>query len=105
MRFSQGMDALNAGKKVTREDWIKTRYFLKEGDNIYCYQKSLKHYIYNENIMLSDGWLIAYENGNFNNMKEYHFCEIIPLLVAGAIAKKKFGRIHTFILILQQKLL
>jgi len=40
-------------------------------------------YIYNDDIMISDGWLVE---GDEN---EYSFCEIIPFLQKGAKAKLK----------------
>ena len=90
MKFCEAMDLLKAGSKVTRQPWIDGVYFLMEGEDVKSFQPKLAPYQYNEDIMVSDGWLIV------GSEDEYKFCEIIPFLMQGAKAKLKDWK-ETFI--------
>lgn len=88
MDFRAAMDALKAGRKVTRERWSNGVYFSMEGKEVKSCQPMLSTFVYNEDIMISDGWLIT-EGENFHNQKEFSFSEIIPFLHSGYKAKLK----------------
>ena len=88
MKFDEAMDHLKDGKKVTRELWKETVYFRMVDKSVKSFQPQLTHYVYNEDIMVSDGW-IASINGNNKIQKEYKFCDIISLLQQGYKAKLK----------------
>lgn len=81
MKFCEAMDLLKSGHKVTRQPWSDGVYFLMDGQDVKSYQPMLRHYAYNEDIMVSTGWLID------EDPKEYSFSEIIPMLQSGSKAK------------------
>ena len=83
MDFCQAMDKLKEGGKVTRNAWKGSVYFKVVDNEVRTYQPSLRPYVYNDEIMISEGWLII------GNEKEYRFCEIILFLQQGAHAKLK----------------
>jgi hypothetical protein len=83
MKFCEAIDKLKAGSKVTREPWKDGVYFLMDGNDVKSFQPRLAHYIYNEDIMVSDEWLVD------DDEKEYSFCEIIPFLQNGSKARIK----------------
>jgi hypothetical protein len=83
MKFCDAMDSLKAGAKVTRHPWREGVYFKMVGEDVKSFQPRLINYSYNEDIMVSDGWLVD------DLPTEYKFCEIIPLLVNGSKAKLK----------------
>jgi len=83
MDFCQAMDKLKEGGKVTRNAWKGNVYFKVVDNEVRTYQPKLMPYIYNDDIMISDGWHVE---GDEN---EYSFCEIIPFLQKGAKAKLK----------------
>ena len=83
MKFCEAMDALKAGSKITRQPWADGVFFLMSGEDVKSYQPVLRHYTYNEDIMVSTGWLVD------SDEKEYSFCEIIPFLVKGSKARLK----------------
>ncbi len=83
MKFCEAMDKLKSGSKVTRDPWKDGVYFLMVDKDVKSFQPLLSAYIYNEDIMVSDGWLVE------GNKKEYRFCDIIPLIQQGARAKLK----------------
>lgn len=84
MKFSEAMELLKSGSKVTRQPWIDKIYFLMKDSKIKSYQPVLAAYQYNEDIMISDGWVII-----DGAREEFTFCEIIPLIQKGAKAKLK----------------
>lgn len=88
MKFCEAMDLLKTGSKVTRHPWQEGVYFKMIGDEVKSFQPKLTPYIYDEDIMVSDGWLID-ENNNFSDQKEYKFCDIIPFLTRGYKVKLK----------------
>ena len=90
MKFCEAMDKLKTGSKVTREPWRDGVYFLLDGKDVKSYQPKLSAYIYNEDIMVSDGWLVD------DNPEEYRFCDIISYLQQGSKAKLKEWK-ETFI--------
>lgn len=77
MKFNEAMQLLEKGKKVTRNPWLGSIYFMMEDNDIKCYQPKLQPYIYNENIMVSDGWMVEGVEG------EFKFYDIIDQLQAG----------------------
>lgn len=88
MNFTEAMKALKNGEKVTRKQWVGSVYFkcmnpLAEvyPNIIHAYQPKLDIYQYNETIMLSSGWQVEGEDGDFN------FCDIIDYLKSGKKAK------------------
>jgi hypothetical protein len=82
MDFKDAMDALKKGKKVTRDPWSDWIYFqMDEKFQVKSFQPRLDAYVYNENTMISEGWLVIGEE------KKFTFCEIIPFLLRGRKAK------------------
>ncbi len=83
MKFNEAMGSLQFGLKVTREPWKQDVYFKIESDEVKSYQRKLMSYIYTEDIMISDGWLVDEKEG------EFKFSEIIEMLSEGHRAKLK----------------
>lgn len=83
MKFCEAMDLLKNGAKVTRSVWKGSLYFLMQGNDVVSYQPRFLDYTYDEDIMVSDGWLIE------GSEQEYTFCEIIPFLNDGKKARMK----------------
>ena len=83
MKFSEAMDLLKSGSKVTREPWVGVVYFLMVEADVKAYQPKLTHYAYNEDIMVSDGWIVEGQE------ESYKFADIIPFLQKGLKAKLK----------------
>tara|TARA_R110000868_G_scaffold90899_3_gene251957 strand:+ start:3897 stop:4271 length:375 start_codon:yes stop_codon:yes gene_type:complete len=81
MKFCEAMDRLKEGAKVTRQPWAEGVYFLMDGSDVKSYQPKLAHFVYNEDIMVSDGWLVDGVEGSFK------FCDIISYLQQGARAR------------------
>lgn len=77
MKFCEAMDALQKGNKVTRQSWVGAIYFKMDGNDVKTYQPRAAIYTYTEDIMISDGWIVDGEEG------EYKFCDIIPFLQKG----------------------
>lgn len=86
MKFCEAMDLLKSGEKVTREPWKEGVYFKMDGEYVKSFQPRLIPYIYNEDIMVSDGWLVD------DKPEEYKFCDIISMLQQGSKAKLKDWR-------------
>lgn len=70
MTFEEAMDLLSSGKKVTRFDWKDGLYFVLEEGHVASYQPVLEPYLYNEDIMVSDGWMVdgATESKKFSEI-------------------------------------
>ena len=83
MNFCDAMDLLKAGAKITRQPWGGELYLKLVGNDVKTLSPQLSAYIYDENIMISDGWQIL------GDEKEYKFCEIIPDLQQGLKVKLK----------------
>lgn len=83
MKFSEAMEKLKSGAKVTRHPWSEGVYFKMDGNDVKSFQPKLLPYIYNEDIMVSDGWLIE------GKVEEMNFCDIIPYLQKGGKAKMR----------------
>ena len=81
MKFNEAMEALKEGKKVTRQQWLGSMYFLLDDNDVKSYQPKLSVYNYNEDIMVSDGWEVEGEEGTF------FFYDIIDFLNKGKKAK------------------
>lgn len=79
MKFCEAMDVLKNGGKVTRQVWKGSLYFMMQGEDVITYQPRLLEYQYDEDIMISDGWLVD-DQRNPNQMT---FCEVIPYLEDG----------------------
>lgn len=82
MNFTEAMDKLKSGAKVSRLDW-KDMYFMMVGDEIKAFQYQLSHYLFNEEIMISEGWNIL------GDTELYTFCEITDFLRQGCSVKLK----------------
>lgn len=83
MKFCEAMEALKNGSKVTRHPWRGGMYFLMVDKDVKSFQPKLVPYVYNEDIMVSDGWEVE------GKEEEYSFCDIIPFLQQGLKAKLK----------------
>jgi hypothetical protein len=83
MNFKEAMEKLTQGSKITRQPWIGSLYFMLEGEDVKSFQPRLTPYSYNEDIMVSDGWIVD------DSQEEYKFSEIIPMLINGSKAKLK----------------
>ena len=83
MKFCEAMELLKNGSKVTRVPWIDGVHFVMKDGMVKAFQPNLSHYLYDQSIMVSDGWIIIGEEG------EHNFCEIIPFLMKGKWAKMK----------------
>ncbi len=83
MKFNEAMENLQSGLKVTREAWKQDVYFKIEDKEVKSYQPKLMAYIYNEDIMISEGWFIE------GMESEFKFSEIIDSLSKGNRAKLK----------------
>jgi hypothetical protein len=83
MKFCEAMDKLKNGSKVTRKPWGEGLYFLMQGEDVKSFQPKLSSYHYNEDIMVSDGWLVD------DCKEEMKFCDIIPYIRKGSKAKMK----------------
>lgn len=81
MEFCEAMGKLKDGAKVTREPWKDVVYFSLDGNDVKSFQPKLLPYNYNEDIMVSDGWVIEGREG------KHKFCDIIPFLLHGGKAK------------------
>ena len=81
MKFCEAMELLKAGKRVTRQPWKDGLYFMMDGKDVKSYQPKLSDYVYNEDIMVSDGWLVD------GHEEPKRFCDIIPYLIEGLTAK------------------
>lgn len=107
MKFNEAMDAMTKGAKVTREPWRKSVYFVMEEDNhVRSYQVCLDHYQYDEDIMVSTGWIVEDLEGTFK------FSDIIPYLYQGRKAWLSdwtkemwiyYGAIEKYLIIRQMK--
>lgn len=80
MNFCEAMELLKSGKKVTRKDWKDGLYFVMEDEKVITYQPIIEIYTYNEDIMVSDGWMVE------GAEKPKKFCQIIQELQNGAKA-------------------
>ncbi len=81
MKFCEAMELLKAGCTVTRERWKGSIYFVLQGNDVKSFRPALTNYVYNEDIMISDGWLVEEDD------KQHSFCDIISLLYQGKKAK------------------
>ena len=77
------MDKLKSGSKVTRAPWQQGVYFLMDKKDVKSFQPKLALYTYNEDIMVSEGWLVD------GQKEEHRFCDIVPLLNKGSKARMK----------------
>lgn len=83
MKFCEAMELLKNGSKVTRHPWQQGVYFLIVNGDVKSFQPHLTPYIYNEDIMVSDGWIVE------GIEEELKFCNIITHLRNGLKAKLK----------------
>ncbi len=84
------MEKLVSGSKVTRDPWKDGVYFVIEDGDVKSYQPRVSPYLYNEDIMVSDGWIVD------DSEQEIRFCDIIEPLRNGSKAKLK-GWVYSFI--------
>ena len=87
MNFKDAMELLKSGSKVTRQAWLNQKdgdIFFKLSDNkVRAYRPSFQAFTYDEEIILSDGWLIDGQEG------EHTFSDIIPFVQSGLRARLK----------------
>lgn len=76
MNFSEAMEALQQGAKVTRKPWSGI-YFVMDGEHVRSYQQKLGVWNYDEDVMISDGWIVDGVEG------EHKFSDIITYLQQG----------------------
>jgi len=81
MNFTEAMEKLKAGKKVSRETWRNSIYFLMKDKEVKCFYPTLMNYVYDENIMISNDWMIV------GDKEKYKFCDIILRLQQCAKAR------------------
>lgn len=86
MKFCEAVDLLKSGSRISRQIWKDEIYFMKIGNEVESFQPRITPYQFNEDIMISEGWIVS------GNMNEFTFCEIIPFLQHGAQAKLKDWR-------------
>jgi|SRR6185503_8350876 len=77
MKFNEAMELLQKGDRVTRQSWVGAIYFKIDGNDVKTYQPHAEIYAYNEDIMISDGWIIDGEE------VEFKFYDIILFLQKG----------------------
>ena len=77
MNFCEAMEMLKSGKKVTRTEWHNGLYFVMEEGNVHSYQPTFERYLYTEDIMISQDWMVQ------GDPEPKDFCEIIPDLQKG----------------------
>jgi hypothetical protein len=82
MKFNEAMEHLQWGHKVSRSSWAGM-YLIMNDKQIEAYSPRINHYIYNEEIMLSDGWLVEGMDG------ERKFYDIIDYIAQGATIRLK----------------
>ncbi len=75
--FVEAALALEAGKKITRQDWVGSIYFKIFNNAVYAFQQRVIRFDYNESIMVSNDWYIP------GHEKTYHFYEIVDHLKKG----------------------
>lgn len=80
MNFTDAMELLASGKKVTRNDWRDGLYFVMEDGHVLSFQPVVEHYLYTEDIMVSDGWITE------GVTEARKFSEIIPDIKNGSRA-------------------
>lgn len=84
MKFSEALEELKQGKKISREDW-PNNFLLILDNEIKCFAPMVDIYQYNSEIILSNEWMII---GDLTET-EYQFSDIIPFLIKGHKAKIK----------------
>lgn len=84
MNFSDAIKMLKEGYKITRDCWIKDdMYFQMIEEDIFCYKPRLEYFLYDEKIMISEGWVV------FDSEEERSFVDTIPYLQKGYNVKLK----------------
>ncbi len=92
MDFQEAIEEMKNGKKISRSKWGNEIFFKLDGFAIKSYRESICEFVYSEDIMISEGWVISEDNKDtveFNYMNEYSFYEIISFLKEGYLAKPK----------------
>lgn len=88
MKFKDAIEKLESGYKITRASHKGSVYIMMKDKKVISIKPTIAFYPYVLDIMISDGWLIDYDDC-FENKKEHKFCDIIPLLAKGHKAKLK----------------
>lgn len=83
MNFKEAILQLENGYKVTREQWVGSIYFILENENVKSYQPRVDKFGYDENIMISNNWLVDEVEGVFM------FYDIIQYLLDGKKARRR----------------
>ena len=85
MNFSDAIDHLKSGEKITRKSWDNKIWFEMSADELLSCQEHFELYQYDESIMISDGWSLL----NSETEEEHSFSEIMDYLIRGFKAKLK----------------
>ena len=85
MNFSDAIDHLKSGEKITRKSWNNKIWFEMSADELLSCQEHFELYQYDESIMISDGWSLL----NSETEEEHSFSEIMDYLIRGFKAKLK----------------
>jgi len=86
MNFTEAMQQLREGAKVSRRKWTDPTIFKLVDGKVKCFENISQYYVYDESIFLSEGWRIL---GLEIEGKEVElcFCDLIPHLKSGAKAR------------------
>lgn len=84
MNFSEAINNLKCGLKVTRAPWEGAIYFALENSVVLTYQSSTSYYGFDESIMISEGWVV-----DGCEEQEHDFPSAINLLMSGSKARLK----------------
>lgn len=83
MNFSEAVESLKEGKKVTRSSWRDGIYLMIVQKKLKSFQPMWVAFLYENEILLSDGWLLEGRD------EEFTFCDLIPYLQRGEKAQCK----------------
>jgi len=86
MNFSEAMQRLKEGAKVSRPHWNAPRFFKLVDGEPKCFEGSVTFYPYDESIFLSDGWVVDGIQIDGCDVV-MPFSDIIPHLQKGAKAR------------------
>lgn len=91
MKFIDAMIKMQDGYKVTRTPWLNNIYFVIEDEHVRSYQVSIESFLYNEDILISDEWIVYGIEGT------HKFYDITLFLQRGLKVTKNFWPESTFI--------
>ena len=86
MNFSDAIEKLKSGKKITRTPWRGEIWFeITDGELLSC-QEHFEQYQYDESIMISNDWKLLGDKSD----EEYSFCDLMGHLLNGRKAKEEY---------------